>query len=677
MHTIVTPLASLILASFVVVPGAGAAPALEVDRIIRTTPFVNSTVRMTDGEGMAFVGVNDTLWLADDNAETLYEVNRSSGVLLSTIGPSALAQAVQLGGTERAGLERPEDIEAVAYDSVNDTLYVLSGNCCPAPPAVFRLVRNSVTEAFEVETFQPLDPAADFSGAAWHPTEQRLYVSQAGQVKPYDYATNTIGAPVATDSRIQGAIVGLGFSADGHDLWLVTTADVLYRVDWRTKQLVEGYVFDLLAHDIQDARAVEVIDGQLYVLDGFALDGTDPRRFAVTVFNIVEPQLAASFTSPAANAAVSGTTSVGMASSGGATGSRTFRLELLTGSTTTLLTRQTVSGTSLTFSWNTTPAPDGSASLRLTVTDSAGATASATRTVTIANGTTATFTASISYPGAGAVIKGNQTVGMSTTAPWGQTKRFVLSVGNQVIVDQSLTGTTLWISWNSRTTPDGPQTLTLRVTHNGATASATRNVTVANGTTPASLTASFTSPAANAAVSGTTSVGMASSGGATGSRTLRLELLTGSTTTLLTQQPVSGTSLTFSWNTTTAPDGSASLRLVVTDSAGATATATRTVTIANSTTTPSFAASITYPGEGATVGGNQTVGMSTTGPWGKTKTFTLSVGDQVIVSQTTTGTTLWISWNTRTTPDGGQTLTFRVTFNGVTATATRNVTVRN
>jgi Fibronectin type III domain len=256
---------------------------LEVDRIIQTTPFVNSTIRMLDGEGMTYVPPNDTLWLGDDNGDRLYEVERASGHLLSVISASELANAVQLDDkTKRAGPQRAADIEALAYDpgsGGNDVLYVKSTSCCPSSPTAFRLVRSSPTQAFQVETYQPLEKhgVCEFTGSGFHPTEG-IYVSCGADIRPYNYVSNTLGPSIPRDW--QGSVLGLGFSADGNDLWLVTNRDRLLRIDWATKGLVPGYSFDLVPYGIPEARAVDVIDGQVYVLNGNG-------EVDLTVFNVV------------------------------------------------------------------------------------------------------------------------------------------------------------------------------------------------------------------------------------------------------------------------------------------------------------------------------------------------------------------------------------------------------
>ncbi|MBI2207434.1 MAG: hypothetical protein HYU41_26680 [Candidatus Rokubacteria bacterium] len=138
-------------------------------------------------------------------------------------------------------------------------------------------------------------------------------------------------------------------------------------------------------------------------------------------------------------------------------------------------------GTAASFGWDTTTVADGSRTLAATVTDSAGRTASATRTVTVANTAAATsFTASFGGPAAGATVRNTVSVGMATTAPWGQTKTFTLSANGTGVTSQTITGTTLWYRWNTLPFPNGTTTLRLEVSYNGRTATATRNVTVAN-----------------------------------------------------------------------------------------------------------------------------------------------------------------------------------------------------
>ena len=161
-------------------------------------------------------------------------------------------------------------------------------------------------------------------------------------------------------------------------------------------------------------------------------------------------------------------------------------------------------GTNPSFSWNTAAVANGSRTLSATVTDSQSRSASASRTVNVSNGTTspptpptpppppppsggADFAVSFSYPSTGAPVNGVQSVGLSTTAAWGQAKTIAISVDGTVITSQSVTGTTLWHSWDTTGVADGTRTLTASVTMNGQTATATLPVTIANRSVSLSL----------------------------------------------------------------------------------------------------------------------------------------------------------------------------------------------
>jgi YD repeat-containing protein len=165
---------------------------------------------------------------------------------------------------------------------------------------------------------------------------------------------------------------------------------------------------------------------------------------------------------------------VALASSGGATGSRTFAVKF-SGPTTVAPVNLSVTATTASFAWNTTPVANGTYTLTLTVTDAAGATASASRSVLVSNA--APFTASITYPPNGATVSGNQSVGMSTTAPWGVSKTFTLSVDGHVLTRTTTTGTTLWFTWKTAGL-SGRHTLALTVSSGTATATSSITVTV-------------------------------------------------------------------------------------------------------------------------------------------------------------------------------------------------------
>jgi hypothetical protein len=85
-------------------------PELELDRTIQTTPFVGTSVLMRDHEGSAFVPSDNSLWLSDDNANAIYEINPTTGALKRTISCAAVNNAPQFGGGPIAGTNRTDDL---------------------------------------------------------------------------------------------------------------------------------------------------------------------------------------------------------------------------------------------------------------------------------------------------------------------------------------------------------------------------------------------------------------------------------------------------------------------------------------------------------------------------------------------------------------------------------------
>jgi hypothetical protein len=262
-------------------------PELKLVRTIKTSPFAGSSTSMKDGEGSAYVPKDNSLWLADDNGRAVWEINPTTGALKQKIDRPAFEAAPKFGGGSQAGPDRVRDLESMAYDEATDTLYAFSGPCCQSSvlPTAFRLKRGS-GGAFKVESYQPLASGADYTAAGWNKADGKIYVGVAGQIRSYDYTTNTASSTFHV-TGLQG-ILGLTFSATGADLYATTNAEKLFRVDWATKKLVAGWTFDLTGFKVKDSRAVELINDQFYVLDGY--DGRssgDPLKHAVFVFDVL------------------------------------------------------------------------------------------------------------------------------------------------------------------------------------------------------------------------------------------------------------------------------------------------------------------------------------------------------------------------------------------------------
>ena len=282
----------LVAALWVAAPASAAtsSPSLQLVRTIRTSPFVNSTISMKDAEGSAYVPKDNSIWLADDNGRAIYEVDPTNGNLKRMIGSATFQATPRFGGGQVAGSTRDQDIESMAYDAAKDALYAFSGICCSgsSQPTAFRMLRNG-SGAFQVESYQPLATGSDFTASGWNPADSKLYVGVHKDFRSYDYATNSRG-PTFQVLTLR-AILGMSFSANGQQLYVAhhdsSGNAQLSVVDWGTKTLVPGWTFTLTSFGIRDSRAVEMINGQFYILDGY--DGRakgDPLRHAVYVFNV-------------------------------------------------------------------------------------------------------------------------------------------------------------------------------------------------------------------------------------------------------------------------------------------------------------------------------------------------------------------------------------------------------
>ena len=262
---------------------AGFAATLELNRTIRTSPFTGTSVSMGDNEGSAFVPSDNSLWLADDNKNRVYVVDPTTGALKRTIPRSAFNNAPKFGGGPPAGTDRTNDFEAIAYNRRRDVLYVFSGPCCTSSTraTAFRLRRRS--GRFRVASYQPLPAGADYTGAAWSPTDDKLYVGKGKEMRSFNYATGSASAPFSV-AGVHG-ILGMEFGHAGANLFVTVNSERLIRIDWATRTVVSGWTFDLTPFGIRDARAVAKIRGRFFVSDGSdSRSNGDPLRHAVFVF---------------------------------------------------------------------------------------------------------------------------------------------------------------------------------------------------------------------------------------------------------------------------------------------------------------------------------------------------------------------------------------------------------
>ena len=252
--------------------------------IIRTTPFVHTQISMGDGEGSAYVPRDHSLWLADDGRDSIFEVAPKTGKLKRVIGEQAFRSTRRFGGGRRAGPSRTDDFESMAYDEVNDVLYVFSGKCCTGTirPTVFRLTRRR--GVLQLNSWQPLGPTSDFTAAGWNSADHGLYVALGSDLQTYDYPNNVLGQPFQI-ADLTG-ILGLSFSRDGSNMYAVTNREMLHAVDWQSRTIIPEWSFDLTPFGVLDSRAVECIGGRFFVLDGANRNGDDRLEHAVFKFDV-------------------------------------------------------------------------------------------------------------------------------------------------------------------------------------------------------------------------------------------------------------------------------------------------------------------------------------------------------------------------------------------------------
>jgi hypothetical protein len=281
---------ALMLSFFVATTGVAAAVTLKLDRTIQTTPFLgwNGTMSMGDNEGSAFVPIDNSLWLADPQKDRIYETSPTTTAMRRPIFRDAFDNAPQIGGGPIAGPSRTSAFEAMAYDLANDFLYVFSRASSSDPtvlPTAFRLTRQS--GSFYVESWQALPAGYDFLGAAWNPTDGKLYVGKGRFVRSFDYGTGTQGPSI----ELPGVTGITGMDFKNQYLFVTSNTNKLFRVNWNTKTITSGWSIDLAPFGIGNPKAVSVGPGPL----GLAVmvsDGADnrppgdPLRHAAYVFHV-------------------------------------------------------------------------------------------------------------------------------------------------------------------------------------------------------------------------------------------------------------------------------------------------------------------------------------------------------------------------------------------------------
>ncbi len=327
-----------------------------------------------------------------------------------------------------------------------------------------------------------------------------------------------------------------------------------------------------------------------HTLTATVTDSSSPARTGtatrtVTIANGTTPPppgtLKVSVTAVSPGATVSGTVWPHVWVSGQSGTSNTFSVAI-DGLTVASVT---TSETHRVLDWDSRKVADGPHMLTATVRDATGKTGSTSLSVTTKNGTTTppptTMTASFTAPAAGATLTGTATVGMAVTGAATGANTFTLALDGRVVSTQTVSGTTASYAWSTTSATNGAHTLTLTVRDAaGKTATASRTVTVSNGTAPpppGALKVSFTAIGAGATVSGTVWPHVWVSGQSGTSNTFTL-MVDGR---VIGAKTISDTHTVFPWATTGTTNGTHTITATVRDGTGKTGTASMTVTVKN------------------------------------------------------------------------------------------------
>ncbi len=378
---------------------------------------------------------------------------------------------------------------------------------------------------------------------------------------PADGSTVSGNVTVSASASDNVGVTGVQFKLDGANLGSQDTA-APYSVTWNSSGVANGsHTLTAVARDA-------------------AGNSTTATPVTVTVDNGPPPDTTpptVSMTAPANGATVSGSVTLSAdASDNVAVAGVQFQLD-----GANLGAEDTASPYSL--NWNTSTASNGTHSLRAVARDTSGnISTSAAVTVTVNNGggggDTTPPTVSMTAPANGASVSGSISVSANASDNVGV-------AGVQFMLDGAALGgedtsSPYSITWNTSAAANGSHTLTAvaRDAAGNHATSAPVTVTVNNGgggdTTPP--TVSMTSPGNGSTVSGSVTV-TASASDNVGVTGVQFQLDGTGLGAEDTSAPYS-----ISWNTTSASDGTHSLRAIARDAAGnRTTSAPVTVTVSN------------------------------------------------------------------------------------------------
>lgn len=255
----------------------------DVTSSVVTEPVILENILCTkpnpqgDGESLTYVPEDDSFWIADDNKNAIFEVDRRTGGYRSQITLEAILDVLPDAGQCDDGDGDPNtvcsyvnEIELLAYDPDGRSLYVVNTVNTPAVdrPAIFRLAKEACDGCFAPESWQPLPTGLTYRSIIV--VEGQIYLALDGGMYAYDYDTNRVatvdndGDPLPPVYATTSSMVALGY--DGTFLWILTHSRVLFQVEWAT--LTERRSYELDGFGFSLPRGMEVVNDTIYVLEG-------------------------------------------------------------------------------------------------------------------------------------------------------------------------------------------------------------------------------------------------------------------------------------------------------------------------------------------------------------------------------------------------------------------------
>jgi hypothetical protein len=226
---------------------------------------IEGLVGFRDGESLLYIPQNNTLWLTDDDTHRAFEMDLTTKEVKSVFDDEILCGFTD-GNISATCYDNNGDaigicdVESVAYDENNDTLYIFVGKA-PGTPAIFKLTRENIGDSFTLNDYRNLGdveyPAVQF-------IDGQFVVAKKDELFIYNFETNQIDETNPLYEVYSGKIQGLAYS--NGILWMTTSNNELIKIDWQTKQQLA--VYNMRINGVYDPRGIEIINDELHILEG-------------------------------------------------------------------------------------------------------------------------------------------------------------------------------------------------------------------------------------------------------------------------------------------------------------------------------------------------------------------------------------------------------------------------